>query len=358
MLIYKVERVHYWNRLIRDVFTAGETPRQTKETKEKGERSMAGRLNKYLIRMFEPSDWLESFEEGTQQVNQFIKPYGPNEKNEMSDTVYHLGGEVGYHEHRKGFETFFIRRGKVQCTVRGKRFILEEGDIIHLPPYVAHGFVHLEEGTVWRELFQEINLNQQIHNKNLIYAHYPEYFEDTDFQDLYQGAYRGRIVRQEPAPVDVPKESMWEVRTPGFGYSTYKFDGLTMRLVVGRWETNGVKEVWEADMEKGLEIHWDYPFPDFNLFYIRSGKIKFNVLGEEFEATDDCLVHIPPYATHSLEVLEDAKVYDCGCSARLLDLFEDIDSLKAYSPEKLKDEAYMTQFKHDHECYVTSVSKK
>ncbi len=318
---------------------------------------MPGRLSKYLIRMFEPSDWLRTYDEGTQNVNDFILPSGPHEKNEMSDTVYHKGGQVGYHEHRSGFETFFVRKGRVQCTVRGKRFVINEGDIIHLPPYVAHGFVHLEEGTVWRELFQEINLAQQIANKNLINRHYPEYFEDPEFQDFYQGAYRGRIVRQTPAPVDVPKESMHEVRTPGFAYSTYSFDGLVMRLIIGRWECNGVKEVWEANMEKGLEIHWDYPFPEPNLFYIRSGRIKFNVLGEEFEATDDCLVHIPPYAKHFLEVLEDAKVYDCGCSARLLDLLEDIESLKAYSPEKLEDAEYMKKFMRRYECFVTSVQK-
>ena len=41
----------------------------------------------------------------------------------------------------------------------------------------------------------------------------------------------------------VPKESMHEVRTPGFAYSTYSFDGLEMRLIIGRWECNGVKEV-------------------------------------------------------------------------------------------------------------------
>ena len=306
--------------------------------------------------MFEPSDWLRTYDEGTQQVNDFVLPRGPYEKNEMSETVYQKGAFVGYHEHRRGFETFFIRKGKVECTVRGKRFVLEEGDIIHLPPYVAHGFVHLEDGTVWRELFQEINLAQKIANKNLVQKSYPGLYEDPDFQEIYQDDYR-RIVRLDPVPEDVPKESMQEVRTPGFAYSTYHFDGLTMRLVIGRWECNGVKEVWEADMEPGLEIHWDYPFPEEELFYIRSGKIKFKVLDEEFVAEDDCLVHIPPYTVHSLEVLENAKVYDCGCSARLLDLFEDIDSLKANSPEKLKDEDYMKQFKLDHECWVTSMKK-
>ena len=313
--------------------------------------------SKYLIRMNDPADWVRSVDEGTQQVNDFILPIGPYEKNEMSDTIYHKGAAVEYHEHRVGFETFFVRDGRVECTLRGKRFILEKGDIVHIPPYVAHGFVHLEEGTVWRELFQEINMAQKIQNKNLVKNNYPGLYEDPEFQNVYQDDYR-RIMRETPVPEDVPKESMHEVRTPGFAYSTYRFDGLTMRLVIGRWECNGVKEVWEAEMEKGLRIRWDAPHPDYELYYICEGSVKFQILDEEFAAGPDCLVHIPPYAKHQMEVLEDARMYDCGCPGRLLDLFEDLDSLKAYQPEKLKDAAFMKNFMYEHECWVTGCEKK
>ena len=94
--------------------------------------------HKFLIRMNEPEDWLRHWDEGTQVVNDFIFPYGPYEKNEMSDTIYHEGATVGYHQHQKGYETFQIARGSVECVIRGKRFVAHAGDIIHLVPYIRY----------------------------------------------------------------------------------------------------------------------------------------------------------------------------------------------------------------------------
>ena len=64
--------------------------------------------HRFLIRMNEPEDWLRHWDEGTQVVNDFIFPQGPYEKDEMSDTIYHEGATVGYHQHQKGYETFQI----------------------------------------------------------------------------------------------------------------------------------------------------------------------------------------------------------------------------------------------------------
>ena len=36
---------------------------------------------------------------------------------------------------------------------------------------------------------------------------------------------------------------MHEVRTPEFAFSTYHDDGINLQLKIGKWETNGVKEV-------------------------------------------------------------------------------------------------------------------
>ena len=64
--------------------------------------------HRFLIRMNEPEDWLRHWDEGTQVVNDFIFPQGTYEKDEMSDTIYHEGATVGYHQHQKGYETFQI----------------------------------------------------------------------------------------------------------------------------------------------------------------------------------------------------------------------------------------------------------
>lgn len=89
---------------------------------------------KYLIDMNDPKDWIRHWDEGTQVVNDVILPRGPHEKDEMSDTIYHKDATVPYHQHRKGFETFEIAAGSVECFMRGKRFSAHVGDIIHIAP--------------------------------------------------------------------------------------------------------------------------------------------------------------------------------------------------------------------------------
>lgn len=100
--------------------------------------------HKYVIDMMNPKDWLRHYNEGEEVVNDFILPRGPRQKDEFSDTIYHAGTEVPYHCHRHGFETFEVAKGSVDCVVDGRHFIAQAGDLIHLPPNTAHGFVFLE----------------------------------------------------------------------------------------------------------------------------------------------------------------------------------------------------------------------
>lgn len=314
--------------------------------------------SKYLIRMREPEDWIRHYDEGTQDVNDFILPIGPFEKNEMSDTIYHLGTEVPYHEHRKGFETFFVPRGSVECKVRGKRFVMGPGDILHLPPYVGHGFKHLEEGTIWRELFQEINMAQGIMNKNTVKNSYDGLYDDPAFITMYRAA--NRSIPREPIAAweDVDKHDMPECRTEDFAYSTYRFDGITLRLKVGRWECNGVKEVWHAQLEDSFTLEYDAPHPEWELYYITRGRVRFEVLDETFEACEDCLVHIPPYHKHRMQALGDAELYDMGCAPLMLSMLEDIASVQVSDPARLADPVAAREFMRRYGCYLTFAGKK
>ena len=197
----------YFGRFFRN--KTGLTPNAYREA-EKRKKIIMEDNTRYLVRCEEASDWVRHVDEGTQIVNDFYLPQGPFEKNEMSDTIYHAGTKVNYHEHSQGYETFFIARGSVECTIRGKKAVAQTGDIVHLPPYTPHGFVFLEEGTIWRELFQEINMQQGILNKNMILKHYPDLYEDPEFIGMYREA-NGSFVRekevQDIAPV-VPKSEI------------------------------------------------------------------------------------------------------------------------------------------------------
>ena len=150
--------------------------------------------HRYVIDMMNPKDWLRHYNEGGEVVNDFILPRGPRQQDEFSDTVYHAGTDVPYHSHEHGFETFEIAKGSVDCVVNGKHFIAKAGDIIHLMPYTAHGFVFLEEGTIWRELFQEMDMSGGIFEKNMVKRYYEQYLQSESFLEMYR---EGKTMRRE-----------------------------------------------------------------------------------------------------------------------------------------------------------------
>lgn len=320
---------------------------------------------RYLVRCEEASDWVRHVDEGTQIVNDFYLPQGPFEKNEMSDTIYHAGTKVNYHEHSQGYETFFIARGSVECTIRGKKAVAQTGDIVHLPPYTPHGFVFLEEGTIWRELFQEINMQQGILNKNMILKHYPDLYEDPEFIGMYREA-NGSFVRekevQDIAPV-VPKSEIPEIREPGFAWARHCGDGWELKLKVGRFECNGAKEVWEANLDEGITIEYQDPHPYFELYYITKGKVRFTILEgfvdeAVFVAEAGSIVRIPPYAKHKIEVVEAAQLFDNGCEIRLMSMLEDLAAIRTARPQVLEDPVMKKKLLRKYKCFVTAFYKK
>lgn len=121
-----------------------------------------------------PDDYIHELEEKDCKDYLFIAPVGETLNNEMSDVYYQENAFVPYHEHSKGYETFSIDRGSVEVTINGKRSVAEAGDLIHIEPYMSHGFRFLEEGTIWRELFLGMDMYGGILEKQLIDRSYPE----------------------------------------------------------------------------------------------------------------------------------------------------------------------------------------
>lgn len=95
--------------------------------------------HKYVIKMMDPNDWLRHYNEGGQVVNDFILPRGPRQQDEFSDTIYHKDSNVPYHWHHRGFETFEIAKGSVDCVVNGKPSLQkpETSFIFHPTPRTA-----------------------------------------------------------------------------------------------------------------------------------------------------------------------------------------------------------------------------
>lgn len=319
--------------------------------------------HKFVIRMMDPNDWVRHYNEGGEVVNDFILPRGPRQKDEFSDTVYHEGTDVPYHWHKQGFETFEIARGSVDCVVNGKHFIARAGDLIHLPPYTSHGFVFLEEGTIWRELFQEIDMSGGIFEKNIVNGYYEKYKEDDAFMAMYR---EGKTMRREVPSVwqeePVDHSQVYQCRTPEFAWERHEGKGYSIQLKVGKWETAGCKEIWHADLKKGLTVEYAYPHRGYDMFYIQHGKLELTVQHTYSHAEPqtwivegDSIIDIPPYHTYAIKVLEDTAMYNYGGEYDLQNCLEDLASVMKNEPERLQAPQARLAFLRQYGVYATSL---
>ncbi|WP_367942902.1 cupin domain-containing protein [Enterocloster citroniae] len=254
-----------------------------------------------------PDDYIHELEEKDCKDYLFIAPVGETLNNEMSDVYYQENAFVPYHEHKKGYETFAIDRGSVEVTINGKRAIAETGDMIHIEPYMSHGFRFLEEGTIWRELFSGMNMYGGILEKQLIDRSYPEKLQDDAFMAEYRLKHHTMRLG-EPEPEVVPKEQLAQIRPKGGSIARFVFDGIVCNQKVGRHETGGEKEVWEFVMEKGICVEWDSPHLDWDLYVVKEGRVEVTVLGGTFVANARDILHFPPYTNYSMKILDHGTV--------------------------------------------------
>lgn len=319
--------------------------------------------HQYVIKMMDPADWKCHYNEGDEVVNDFVLPRG-YEMKEFSDTVYHAGTVVPYHQHFKGYETFEIAQGRMDCVVDGKRFIGEAGDIIHLPPYTSHSFIWLEEDTIWRELFHDINMAGGINEKNMVNTYYASFKEDPDFMEMYRAgkSFAREAVNHDDLPLYDHKD-VFQVRTPEFAWKTYEGEGFSLKLKVEKFETGGVKEIWYADCKKGLTVEYKYPHKGFELLYVKSGKLELTIDHEHghpepqtFIVEGSSVIDIPPYHTYTIKILEDTAIYNYGGEADLKAYLEDSATKLRADAHCFDNEEDKLKFQRRYGVYATSIS--
>ena len=274
----------------------------------------------------------------------YIEPYGPFEHNEMLDTFYlDAGNEMRYHEHERGAETFLVDGGSVQLEVCGQKCILTKGDIVHLPPYLPHKFIWLEEGTIWRELFQQMRMAEEC----IEGLRYKTYHKD-DFDMAKDGQSTSSLYYEyKPVTVEVPKEQIYHVRPYDQGLETFQFPGVELRLKVGRWETKGHKEIWQLVAQPGFELSWSHRNPFYSLFVVQEGTVEVRIDGmEPFTAKERDILHVPPRLSGEVLAPEGAVLFDYNCEGFGLRAIEELASLAAFAPERLADEAEGVLEKH------------
>ena len=289
------------------------------------------------------------------RMRYFIEPYGPHMINECCEANYFVGNKVPYHEHSTGYETFLVDAGSVEVMSCSKKAVTKKGDLIHIQPFTPHSIRILEDGTIWRAFHQDLRLAQNMIDERRIRDMYPEYYNTPNFR-------QDNIARQHrsawfdyltPECIDVSANEMSLIRTFDSALAKYTFEGIELRLKVGRWETGGAKEVWQLLLKSGYTLSWLPNNYHPLLFDVFSGSVKVKLDGlDEFTAKERDLLHIPKYVAGSITTLEDTVLLDCGCQGFLARLMDELQAYKVREPAKLKDNDFVKGVMKKHDYYV------
>jgi quercetin dioxygenase-like cupin family protein len=314
------------------------------------------------------SSWLIPFtaknKDGSigEEQSTIIIPEGPHREYAVTDSVmYAIPAGMNpddashmAHEHRYGFETFFVDSGWMWLYIDGRKCRVETGDIIQLQAGQAHAMAFMEP-VKYRGFFHDLNSLDDADIAQELKNRVPEAADDPDFNKIRAERGFDFIMRERPVYREVPVETVLPVKNPKRPYAEYKFEGLTMKVLTTRWENAGVNEMVCAEMEKGFTAEWNrYPLQR-ELYYVRSGCVRFTVYGTDYTAMGGCVVNIPKFAPHSLAALEKSEVYDMGGKTLWFSFLQDYESIRTYAPERLDKPEEIEALKKKFGCEIKSI---
>jgi quercetin dioxygenase-like cupin family protein len=295
----------------------------------------------------------------TSEVASIIPGEGPRNMFWMLDTVMYAAQkgtnpdlEHMPHEHRKGYETFFIDSGKMWLYINGQKCMLTQGDILHLQAGQIHGMSFIED-VKYRGIYHDYIYSPDLGPFGKAKEYAPNDPELNKLMPAMDYIHHERTLFKE-----VPVEQCTAVRNPKRPLAEYKLNGVTMKILIQRWENAGVNELCCAVMEPGFTAEWvKYP-TNHEQFYIRNGSVKFKVFDEEFVAPPESIVDIPKFAPHSLEALTKAEVYDLGGLTLWSSFLHDYMSIKTYDPERFAKPETISELKAKFDCQIQCIGMK
>ena len=284
----------------------------------------------------------------------YILPYDSAGINEACEANYYVGNRVPYHEHTAGFETFLIDGGAIEILGLGKKAVGRKGDIVHIMPYIPHSIHSLEDNSIWRAFHQGLWLSpHMVEERALRDRHWDTAFAPELRQQSNRRKHDAWVDYQFPECRDVPASEMPSLRPFDAELSSYIFDGITLKLKVGRWETAGVKEVWQLHLSTGYTFSWDEIHPFTHLYDVFSGSVRVTLEGmDPFTAEARDLIHIPKYLSGKIEALEETVLLDVGCQGFLTRFMDEINTIKVREPAKLKDKAFVKEIMQKNDYHV------
>lgn len=288
-------------------------------------------------------------------------PEGKNRLNEFGTVWWYTGSPMDYHDHQWGYETFMVTSGKVDSYFDHQRCMMEEGDLFFIKPHLVHAFINLEtekdRGITWLELYDDIRMYYGIEVEVKLERNYPQLHENGEFQNRLMNTL-GDLYRKELPKVDfVDKSQVHWVRPADFAMRTFENEAGKFMLKIGRWEYDGIKEVWEMRPKKGLRLDFGTPFADYPLYYVIEGKMTVECEGETYEGEKGDFLHIPPWRQFSIRFPEEnSRILVCNEQSQLLPIFETLESIEKISPNTLKNWEEIVPILRKYNNWLTGVS--
>jgi len=239
-------------------------------------------------------------------------------------TISESGRLARYHYVERGAKTFTVMKGSVQVVSNGRKFVLTEDDIFNAEAWRPYSMTFLTDDTVVREIS--------------LFGREPR----QDLPDPAAWAYADK------ANVD-------EVSAKGQGIYEFAVSGIKFLLKVGRWQLDGLKEIWEFLMDKGYRIAINDSLDRESLFMIRSGRFLVKIGDDEFVAGEggEGLIRVPPKTAYAFTALsDDCAILDFHVTCHLFRLLEMVEAARDYFPERLSDEEYLDYLCEANKVYM------
>ena len=317
----------------------------------------------YLIDVNDEKNWLypiinrEANGNVWEEARTVHFPMGKESLMRVTDSVFHPQPSAHCHYHRNAYEIFFWSMAPFDFYSGGKVAEVQPGSITLHRPYDAHGFA-------FRDLTRKVGFFHRMDMTlddgmcgALLREKRPDARKRPDFPKV--GPVLPDIARAED-PVDYKRvdwKEMDSVRHISRPLAVEHFDGVTMKMLIARWETGGVKEVWAAEMERGFTA-CSNPFPlKTEMLYVTEGEVKFTVYDDTFVAHRECIVKLPKYGEYRIEALTDAVVYDVNGQTEWFGLFRDLSSIRCTDPARLADGEAMRELRFRHNREIRAIGK-
>jgi quercetin dioxygenase-like cupin family protein len=317
----------------------------------------------YLLDLNDSDSWLYPIEifgpdghkgEDQRTINM---PEGVHKQFCVTDSVMYpgkvLGGDLHFHEHRVGYEIFFVDSGGLDLYMFGKKTYVAPGNILHIQPYQAHG-MDFHAPTKYRGFFHDLGNSDNAAVYAVLREKLPEVPKDQALAMKLMGM-SDFFPRELPDAVEIPVEQMISVRNINRPMAEFELEGASVKMLTARWENGGINELWGAQLKKGFHAEfYDYA-PTTELYYVTDGEIEFNVYGETFVAHKECVIKIPKLATRSIKALTDATIYDIGGLTQWYAFFQDRASILKNDPARAAKPETWEELKTKYDCRIKSI---